>query len=143
MNTHTKGTNTDYRYMAQKTPSKMRPLNPISIEQPLGPSFTVEDGHIVKWANWVFHIKADMIISQAMVQDSKTGAFRSVMYKGFASKLYVPYMDADEAWYYRTYMDAGEFGLGNTAMPLVPLNDCPRNFILYGWTFRCSRWEPI
>ena len=61
----------------------MQPVNPISIEQPQGPSFTVEDGHIVRWANWIFHLKADpragMVISKAMVQDSETGAFRSVV----------------------------------------------------------------
>ncbi|CAK9144271.1 unnamed protein product [Ilex paraguariensis] len=125
-----KATNTDYQYMAQDKPMEMEPLNPISIEQPNGQSFRVEDGHMVKWANWVFHIKPDqragMIISRAMVRDSVTGELRSVMYKGFASELFVPYMDIDESWYFKTYMDAGEFGLGVTAMPLVHLNDCPR-----------------
>lgn len=125
-----KATNTDYRYSAQEWPLQSEPLNPISIEQPKGPSFRVEDGHIVKWANWVFHLKPDqragMIISRAMVRDSETGELRSVMYKGFASELFVPYMDPDESWYFKSYMDAGEFGLGLTAMPLVPLNDCPR-----------------
>lgn len=48
------------------------------------------------------------------------------MYKGFASELFVPYMEIDENWYFSSYMDAGEFGLGATAMSLVPLNDCPR-----------------
>lgn len=105
-------------------------INPISMEQPEGPSFSVEDGHRVKWANWVFHLKPDqragMVISRAMVSDPETGVLRSVMYKGFASELFVPYMDPDEHWYFKTYMDAGEFGLGATAMSLVPLNDCPR-----------------
>ncbi|KAK1558446.1 hypothetical protein Q3G72_002400 [Acer saccharum] len=123
-----KSTNTDYRY---KAPSeKKKPLNPISIEQPKGPSFIVEDGHTVKWANWEFHIKADqragLVISRAMVEDSESGELRSVMYKGFSSELFVPYMDPDENWYFKTYMDAGEFGLGATALPLVPLDDCPR-----------------
>ncbi|GFZ06961.1 copper amine oxidase family protein [Actinidia rufa] len=125
-----KSANTDYQYTAQDDAPEMEPLKPISIEQPKGPSFRVEDGHIVKWANWVFHLKPDrragMIISGAMVQDSDTGGLRSVMYKGFASELFVPYMDPDEAWYFKSYMDAGEFGLGITAMSLVPLNDCPR-----------------
>ncbi|KAF2313133.1 hypothetical protein GH714_009431 [Hevea brasiliensis] len=48
------------------------------------------------------------------------------MYKGFSSELFVPYMDPDENWYFKSYMDAGEFGLGATAMSLMPLNDCPR-----------------
>ncbi|KAJ6308265.1 hypothetical protein OIU76_017945 [Salix suchowensis] len=126
-----KATGTDYRFKNQKEPLKIKAINPISIEQPLGPSFTVEDGHVVKWANWEFHLKADqragMVISRAMLSDSETGVPRSVMYKGFSSELFVPYMDPDENWYFKSYMDAGEFGMGATAMSLVPLNDCPRN----------------
>lgn len=53
------GNHTDYRYQAQHKPPEMDLLKSISIEQPNGPSFTIEDGHIVKWANWEFHLKAD------------------------------------------------------------------------------------
>ncbi|XP_042486126.1 primary amine oxidase-like [Macadamia integrifolia] len=125
-------TDTDYRHSAQSKPDEMvKPLNPISIEQPKGPSFSIEDGHIVKWANWEFHLKPDpragVIISRAMVHDSETGQTRSVMYKGFTSELFVPYMDPSDAWYFKTYMDAGEYGMGVTAMSLIPLNDCPRH----------------
>ncbi|CAK7323713.1 unnamed protein product [Dovyalis caffra] len=124
-----RATNTDYRY--QKEPPKMKPIKPISIEQPQGRSFSIEDEHIVKWANWEFHLKADqragIVISRAMVSDSDTGVPRSVMYKGFSSELFVPYMDPDESWYFKGYMDAGEFGMGATALSLVPLNDCPRH----------------
>ncbi|KAF7146757.1 hypothetical protein RHSIM_Rhsim04G0085600 [Rhododendron simsii] len=124
--------NTDYRFSAlnEKQQTK-RTVNPISIEQPEGPSFTVEDEHTVKWANWEFHLKPDpragVIVSRAMVRDPGTGEMRSVMYKGFASELFVPYMDPTDAWYFKTYMDAGEYGFGLQAMPLDPLNDCPRN----------------
>uniref|UniRef100_I1PJQ2 Amine oxidase n=1 Tax=Oryza glaberrima TaxID=4538 RepID=I1PJQ2_ORYGL len=59
--------------------------------------------------------------------DPATGEHRDVMYKGMASELFVPYMDPTEAWYFKTYMDAGEYGFGLQAMPLVPLNDCPRH----------------
>ncbi|GLU05642.1 hypothetical protein SLE2022_227310 [Rubroshorea leprosula] len=139
--------NTDYRYNAQEKPVGMEPLNPISIEQPKGPSFKVEDGHIVKWANWMFHLKADqragLVISRAMVRDSETGQLRSVMYKGFSSELFVPYMDLDEAWYFKTYMDAGEFGLGAVAMSLVPLNDCPRNSHYMDGIFVASDGKPF
>ncbi|KAL0542170.1 hypothetical protein IC582_022263 [Cucumis melo] len=123
--------NTDYIYNGEKEPPEIKQINPISIEQPKGPSFTVENGHIVKWGRWEFHIKPDqragMVISRVMVRDSETGELRNVMYKGFPSELYVPYMDFDEHWYFKTYMDAGEYGLGLLSTSLVPLNDCPRN----------------
>lgn len=120
---------TDYRLSAQKYPL-LPPLNPISIEQPKGPSFKV-DGHQVKWGSWEFHLKPDpragVIISQAAIKDPDTGKLRRVLYKGFTSELFVPYMDPSDAWYFKTYMDAGEYGFGLTAMSLDPLNDCPRN----------------
>lgn len=121
--------NTDYRFSVQN--KELNLLNPISIEQPKGPSFTIENDHLVKWANWEFHLKPDpragVIISQAMARDPITGEMRNVMYQGFTSELFVPYMDPTDAWYFKTYMDAGEYGFGLQAMPLDPLNDCPRN----------------
>lgn len=142
-----RSTHTDYRYKGQTYPPEMNPLNPISIEEPNGPSFKVEDGHMVTWANWVFHLKADqragLVISRAMVRDSESGELRSVMYKGFASELYVPYMDPDEAWYFKTYMDAGEFGLGSCAMELVPLNDCPKYSYYMDGVFSTPDGEPF
>ncbi|KAK6947638.1 Copper amine oxidase, catalytic domain [Dillenia turbinata] len=142
-----KDKNTEYRYGSQTDPPPiMEQLKPISIEQPNGPSFTVENGYIVKWANWVFHLKPDsragMIISRAMVRDSETGELRSVMYKGFSSELFVPYMDPDESWYFKTYMDAGEYGMGVTATSLVPLNDCPRYSYYMDGIFVTSDGKP-
>ncbi|KAD6453460.1 hypothetical protein E3N88_08165 [Mikania micrantha] len=57
---------------------------------------------------------------------AENGEYGSVMYKGFASEVYVPYMDPDQDWYFKTYMDAGKYRLGATAMSLGELNDCPR-----------------
>lgn len=126
-----KAVNTEYRYSAQGLHQRMKLINPISLEQPEGPSFVIEDEHLVKWANWEFHLKPDpragLIVSQARVRDPDSGEIRNVMYKGFTSELFVPYMDPTDAWYFKTYMDAGEYGFGLQAMPLDPLNDCPRN----------------
>ncbi|XP_031266995.1 primary amine oxidase-like [Pistacia vera] len=142
-----KSSNTDYRYTAQVKPPELKPLNPISMEQPKGPSFIVEDGHVVKWSNWVFHLKADqragMVISRATVQDSESGELRSVMYKGFSSELFVPYMDPDEHWYFKTYLDGGEYGLGATSLSLVPLNDCPRYSYYMDGVFVTSDGKPF
>ncbi|KAJ6851086.1 putative primary amine oxidase [Iris pallida] len=126
------GEDTDYRYSAQRSrpASHGLPVNPMSMEQAKGRSFKVEGGHTIRWAGWEVHIKPDaragMVVSRARVVDPDTGEWRDVMYKGMVSELFVPYMDPTEGWYFKTYMDAGEYGLGMTAMPLVRLNDCPR-----------------
>ncbi|KAK4389419.1 Primary amine oxidase [Sesamum angolense] len=136
--------NTDYRFAAQN--SYQRLVNPISIEQPKGPSFTIQDDHLVKWANWEFHLKPDpragVIVSRAMVRDPGTGEMRNVIYKGLTSELFVPYMDPTDAWYFKTYMDAGEYGFGLQAMPLDPLNDCPRNAYYMDGVFAAADGTP-
>ncbi|TXG51077.1 hypothetical protein EZV62_023601 [Acer yangbiense] len=142
-----KATNTDYRYSVQGLNQEMEELiNPISLEQPKGPSFVVEDEHFVKWANWEFHLKSDpragVVVSQARVKDPNSGEMRDVMYKGFTSELFVPYMDPTDAWYFKTYMDAGEYGFGLQAMPLDPLNDCPRNAYYMDGVFTAADGTP-
>ncbi|KAL8238785.1 hypothetical protein R6Q59_015352 [Mikania micrantha] len=139
-----KAAGTDYRFSAQN--NKVNLVNPISIEQPKGPSFSIEDDHLVKWANWEFHLKPDpragIVISRARVKDPNTGEMRNVMYKGFTSELFVPYMDPTDAWYFKTYMDAGEYGFGLQAMPLDPLNDCPRNAYYMDGVFAAGDGKP-
>lgn len=141
-----KAANTDYRYSALGLQEQMKLINPISLEQPQGPSFAIEDEHLVKWANWEFHLKPDpragVIVSQARVRDPDSGEMRNVMYKGFSSELFVPYMDPTDAWYFKTYMDAGEYGFGLQAMPLDPLNDCPRNAYYMDGVFSAADGTP-
>ncbi|MQM23311.1 hypothetical protein Taro_056375 [Colocasia esculenta] len=138
---------TDYVYPASDADRpRTATVNPISIEQPKGPSFTVQDGHVVRWAGWEFHLKPDpragVVLSRVAVTDPDTGERRSVMYKGMTSELFVPYMDPTEAWYFKTYLDAGEYGFGLQAMPLVPLNDCPRNAYYMDGVFAAADGRP-
>ncbi|KAK8623694.1 hypothetical protein V6N13_065057 [Hibiscus sabdariffa] len=126
-----KGDGTDYRESRQKGPFGPE-LKRIKVVQPDGPSFTIDGGR-VRWANWDFHLSFDArvgpIVSLAAVYDIEKQQFRRVMYRGFVSELFVPYMDLTEEWYYRTFFDAGEYGYGLCAVPLEPLRDCPANAV--------------
>ena len=84
-------------------------------------------GHEVRWGNWRFHARVDgrvgTVISLARWNDA--GRSRSVLYQGYLSEMFVPYMDPDYGWYSRTYFDSGEYGAGLLATPLKPGIDCP------------------
>ncbi|KAI3469547.1 hypothetical protein Pfo_026210 [Paulownia fortunei] len=126
-----KADGTDYRESKQNPPFDTR-IKSMTILQPDGPSFTL-DGNHVRWANWQFHLAFDMrvgpIISLASIYDHDMDKYRRVMYKGYVSELFVPYQDLSEEWYFRTFLDAGEFGFGICAVPLQPSTDCPKNAV--------------
>ena len=87
------------------------------------------DGQVVRWQKWRFHFRLDprlgLVVSTVGYEDG--GRVRSVLYQGSLSELFVPYMDPDAGWYFKTYMDAGEYGIGKLAVELEPRLDCPSN----------------
>ncbi|OWM74254.1 hypothetical protein CDL15_Pgr008568 [Punica granatum] len=97
-----KANGTDYRG-SQQTPPLGPGLKGITAVQPDGPSFNL-DGHFVRWANWEFHlgfdVRAGPITSLASILDLEQETFRRVLYRGYMSELFVPYMDLTEEWYY-------------------------------------------
>jgi primary-amine oxidase len=103
------------------------PMKPIHITQPQGANFTV-NGNFIQWQKWRFHLRferrAGTIISLATFDG------RSVLYQGHLAEVFVPYQDPDQNWFYRTFMDEGEFGFGTLSSPLTPGLDVPENAAL-------------
>lgn len=97
-----------------------------ALSQPSGDNITTQDGRFI-WDIWRFHLRADIrpgtVLSMVEVADG--ARWRSVAYQMHLSEVFVPYMDPDQAWYWRTYMDSGEYGFGNLLSPLRPGVDCP------------------
>lgn len=112
------------------------PPRPLRLDQPEGPSFDVQGRH-VEWQKWRFRFRLDprvgTIVSTVRYLDR--GRERSILYQGALSELFVPYMDPDVGWYFRTYLDAGEYGVGKLAVSLVPGVDCPPNAVFFDATF--------
>ncbi|CAN1280222.1 Primary amine oxidase (Fragment) [Linum perenne] len=84
--------------------------------------------YVRRWMNWEFHVAYDarpgLIIFLARIYDQDKMAYRSVMYRGHISELFVPYQDPTEDYYYKTFFDSGEFGFGVSTVSLIPNGDC-------------------
>jgi primary-amine oxidase len=101
-------------------------VKPVLLSTPEGSNITI-DGSLVRWQKWSFRIRWDiragLIVSVVNYQDGNN--LRSILYEGYLAEIFVPYQDPTEGWYYRNYMDEGEYGFGTTATTLVPGADCP------------------
>ena len=117
---------------------------PTVMAQPQGANVAI-NGNEISWGNWRFHARVDgrvgTVISVARWQDG--ARLRSVLYQGYVSEMFVPYMDADYGWYSRTYFDTGEYGAGTMATPLKPGIDCPATAAFLPTTFGDDKGEPI
>uniref|UniRef100_A0A0D9X0L5 Amine oxidase n=1 Tax=Leersia perrieri TaxID=77586 RepID=A0A0D9X0L5_9ORYZ len=143
-----KAEGTDYRAGEVGPPYDGPTPAPGVVVQPEGRGFHV-DGHVVRWANWEFHVGFDMragtVISLASLHDAGGAPRRrrQVLYRGFVSEIFVPYMDPVEEWYYRTFLDAGEYGLGLWAFPLIPGADCPSNAAYIDGHYSAQDGNPV
>lgn len=90
-----------------------------------------------EWLNWRFHVRPDrragLVVSLVQFNDDKR--WRDLAYQMNVSEMFVPYMDPDPTWAYRTFMDAGEFGLGYLLSSLQPGVDCPETAAFINLTF--------
>lgn len=134
----------DYNYTEAAVGTLRDPRRPTVLAQPNGPNFKIE-GHLVTWGKWRFHARVDprvgTVISLARWQDAR--ALRSVLFQGYLSEMFVPYMDADYGWQSRTYFDTGEYGAGVLASPMKPGIDCPTTASFLPAVFGDDKGEPL
>ena len=95
---------------------------PIVQHAPEGNNFTI-DGGIIKWDDWKFHLRFDKRVGSIISLAEFNG--QSVAYQVSPNEMFVPYMDSNPGWYYRSYMDIGEYGFGLLSSPLEKGTDVP------------------
>lgn len=117
---------------------------PIHEEEARQHNFIVTSNE-VQWNKWSFHYRMDervgLILSLLRYDDA--GHRRMVLYRGSVAEVFVPYMDPDSGWSFRTYMDVGEYGLGPMSSPLMSGIDCPADAAFFDAILPNERGRPV
>ena len=113
------------------------------VTQPLGPSFKIDKGEII-WQNWHFRLRLDSRVGPVLnlVSYQDGSRLRSVMYEGSFSEMYVPYMDTDEGWNSRSFLDAGEF-TRDGLLREIDTDDCPATAHFISGLIYHGHWNPL
>ncbi len=102
-------------------------------------------GNGVAWKNWSFRFRMDrrtgLVLSLVRYNDHARP--RMILYRGSLSEMFVPYMDPDIGWLFRTPLDVGEYGLGLLSSRLAPGIDCPRDAVFLAATLAGDDGEPV
>ncbi|WP_198929073.1 tyramine oxidase [Rhizobium sp. AC27/96] len=123
----------------------LRPqTNLATLSQQGGPNYKITGSHL-EWDMWRFNFRVDkrpgLVLSNLDVKDGDT--WRSVIYQSHLSEVFVPYMDPTEGWYWRTYMDSGEYGFGLFLSPLRAGVDCPSYATFLPATIADDKGNPL
>jgi primary-amine oxidase len=119
------------------------PLKPLDIVEPEGKNYTIT-GDTVHWQNWDFHLRLNSrvgpILSTVTYNDG--GTRRKIMYEGSLGGMIVPYGDPDVGWYFKAYLDAGDYGMGTLTSPIARGKDAPDNAVLLDETLADYTGKP-
>ncbi|KWV41432.1 MULTISPECIES: tyramine oxidase [Rhizobium] len=123
----------------------LRPkMNMATLSQEGGPNYKITGSHL-EWDLWRFNFRVDkrpgLVLSNLDVKDGDK--WRSVIYQSHLSEVFVPYMDPTEGWYWRTYMDSGEYGFGLFLSPLRAGVDCPSYATFLPATIADDKGNPL
>jgi len=138
----------DWGYTAKEVAGYTSPrvaMKPPATVTQTGSGNVTIDGSRVQWDIWRFHLRVDkrpgVVLSLVDVRDGSR--WRSVAYQMNLSEVFVPYQDPDKGWYFRTYMDSGEYGFGNFLSPLKKGVDCPAYAAYLPMTLSDDRGDPL
>ena len=100
-------------------------LKPLTINQPEGPSFQVEEQQVT-WQKWRLRVgftpREGLVLH--LVEYFDQGRWRPIIYRAALSEMYVPYGDPTPTHNFKNVFDAGEVGIGVLANSLVLGCDC-------------------
>lgn len=116
---------------------------PLVISEPQGKNYQIS-GNMISWQNWNFHLRLDSRVGPILstLTYSDQGAKRKIMYEGSLGGMIVPYGDPDVGWYFKTYFDSGEYGMGVLTSSLVKGKDAPENAVFLDATIADTQGNP-
>jgi primary-amine oxidase len=115
----------DGNYTPEAVGQMRTDLKPLEINQPEGPSFTV-NGHEVHWQKWHFRLgftpREGVVFHTVGYEDQ--GKIRPILYRASLAEMVVPYGDPSPGHYRKNAFDVGEYGVGTLANALELGCDC-------------------
>ncbi|TDN64218.1 primary-amine oxidase [Scandinavium goeteborgense] len=119
-------------------------LKPLEIIEPEGKNYTIT-GDMVHWQNWDFHLRLDSRVGPILstVTFNDNGTKRKIMYEGSLGGMIVPYGDPDVGWYFKAYLDSGDYGMGTLTSPIARGKDAPSNAVLLDETIADYTGAPM
>jgi primary-amine oxidase len=131
-------------YSAARVAEKRNGIKPLAIEQPEGPSFTL-NGHQLSWQNWNFVVgfnaREGLTIHDVRYNDR--GRLRPILFRASLTEMVVPYGDPRPTQARKNAFDVGEYGMGMCANSLQLGCDC-LGYIAYLDAHLCdSRGNPL
>lgn len=122
----------------------VEPSRPLEITEPQGKNYTIT-GNTIHWQNWDFHLRLDSRVGPILstVTYNDQGKKRKIMYEGSLGGMIVPYGDPDVGWYFKAYLDSGEYGMGTLTSTLQRGKDVPENAVLLDATIADFTGAPM
>lgn len=88
---------------------------------------------MIYWRNWDFYFSMNFRVGSMIfiVIYNDNGIKRKVMYEGFFGGMIVFYGDFDIGWYFKAYLDFGDYGMGTLILLIVRGKDVSFNVVFF------------